>query len=101
MLAKGDSSNRKKKNGCSFQQVLRQNLSWFLSEHRKTLFLRGFTLNPTEKAKFFQKNGTTDFQNSPPFEVSTYFYVTITGNFESFQYFEISFLKNENLSHKN
>ena len=31
-------------NDCSSQQVLRQNLSWFLSEHLKMLFLRGFIL---------------------------------------------------------
>ena len=33
------------------------------------------------------KNSTRDFWNSPPFERSTCFYVTITGNFENFQYF--------------
>ena len=40
-----------------------------------------------------------DFQNSPPFERSPGFYVTINGNFERFQYlnFEIDFLENENL----
>ena len=44
------------------------------------------------------KNGTKDFQNSPPFERLACFYGTITGNFEHFQYlnFETSFLKNEN-----
>ena len=31
------------RNGCSFQQVLRQSLGWFLSSHWKTLFLRGFS----------------------------------------------------------
>ena len=36
--------------GCSFQQVLRQNLSWFLSYHWKTLSLSGFILKPTERA---------------------------------------------------
>ena len=35
---------------CSFQQVLRQNLSCFLSKHRKTLFLRDFILKSTERA---------------------------------------------------
>ena len=34
---------------------------------------------------FFLKNGTRDFQNSPPLERSTCFYVTTTGNFECFQ----------------
>ena len=47
-------------NGCSFQQVLRQNLVWFLSTYWKTLFLRGFILKPTERA---QKNGSMDLQN--------------------------------------
>ena len=46
-------------NGCSFQQVLRQS----------------FTANSIE-------NGTWDFQNSPLFERSAYFYVKITGYFE-------------------
>ena len=43
-----------------------------------------------------------DFQNSPPFERLACFYVTITGNFERFQYFnfETIFLKNENLFQK-
>ena len=50
-------------------------LSWFLSQH------------------------TRDFQNSPLFERSTCFCVTINGNFERFQYFniEIDFMENENL----
>ena len=30
------------------------------------------------------KNGTRNFQNSPPFERSTCFFVTISGNFERF-----------------
>ena len=29
MLEKGQPSDRQKMNGCSFQHVLRQNLSWF------------------------------------------------------------------------
>ena len=49
MLEKGDSSIGQKMNGCSFQLVLRQNLSWFLSWHKKTLFPRGFVLKPTER----------------------------------------------------
>ena len=42
---------------------------------------------------------TRDFQNSPLFERSTCFCVTINGNFERFQYFniEIDFMENENL----
>ena len=56
-------------NGCSFQQVLRQYLGWFLSQHWKTLFLRGLILKLTER----------DFQNSPPFDV------TIRWNFKRLQ----------------
>ena len=43
-----------------------------------------------------------DFQNSPPFEKSACFYVTISGNFESYQYlnFETDFLENENFFQK-
>ena len=46
------------------------------------------------------KNGARDFQNSPPFE--RYFYVTISENFEHFQYFncETDFLENENVFQK-
>ena len=45
------------------------------------------------------ENGTRDFQNSPPFARLTCFYVTISRNFERFQYFnfETAFLDNENL----
>ena len=37
------------------------------------LFLRGFILKPTERAYILLKNGTRDFQNSPPFERSAWF----------------------------
>ena len=48
------------------------------------------------------KNGTRDFQNSLPFERSACFYVTISGNFARFQYFnsETDFVENENLFQK-
>ena len=32
------------------------------------------------------KNGTRDFQNGHPFKRSTFFYLTISGNFERFQH---------------
>ena len=66
-------------------------------------FLRGFILKSTKRAQVFLKNGTRDFQNSPPFVRSACFYVTISGNFKRFQYcsFEKDFLENENLSSKN
>ena len=43
-----------------------------------------------------------DFHYSPPFERSEYFYVTISGSFERFQYFnfETDFLENESLFQK-
>ena len=41
------------------------------------LFLRGFVLKPTERAKVLFRNGTRDFQNSPPFERLAFFYVTV------------------------
>ena len=86
-------------NGCSFQQVLRENLGSFLFQPWKTLFLRDFILKPSERALILLKNGTRDFQNNPPFERPACFYVTISGNFERFQYlnFETNFLENENL----
>ena len=68
----------------------------------KKLFRRGFILKPTERAKILLKNGTRDFQNSPPFERSACFHATISRNFERFQYFnfETDFLENENLFQK-
>ena len=43
-----------------------------------------------------------DFENSPPFRRSAGVYVTISGNFERFQYFnfETDFLENYNLFQK-
>ena len=62
----------------------------------------GFILKPTERAYILLKKRTSDFQNIPPFERSACVYLTISGNFERFQYFnfETDFLKNENLFHK-
>ena len=42
------------------------------------------------------------FQNSPSFKRSAWFYETISGNFERFQYFnfDTDFLKNENIFQK-
>ena len=66
------------------------------------LFLRGFILKSTERAYVDLKNDARNFQNSPPFERLACFYVTISGNFERFQYFnfETNFLENENLFQK-
>ena len=65
-------------------------------------FLRGFIFKSTERAQVLLKNGTRDFQNSPPFERSACFYVTISKSFKRFQYFnfETNFLENENLFQK-
>ena len=48
-------------------------------------FFRGFILKPTERAQVLLKNGARDFQNSPPFERSTLFYVTICEHFKRFR----------------
>ena len=66
------------------------------------LFLRGFILKPTERAYVLLKNGTRDFQNSPPFERLAWFYVTISEDIEHFQYFnfETDVLENENFLKK-
>ena len=71
----------------------------FLSEHWKKLFLRVFILNATERAWILLKSGIRDFQNSPPFQRSACFYVTVCGNFDRFRYFNLEtyFLENENL----
>ena len=70
---------------CTFQQVLWQNLSWLLSQDRKTYFIR-FHFKVNRKS-------------IGPFEKSICFYVTITGHFQLFIYFNFktNFLKNENL----
>ena len=68
----------------------------------KTLFYKGFILKPPERAWVLPKNGTRDFQNSPPFKRLASFYVANGGNFESFQHFnfETDFLENEKLFQK-
>ena len=47
-------------------------------------FFRGFILRLTERAYVFLRKGTRHLQNSPPFERSTCFCMTISGNFERF-----------------
>ena len=47
----------------------------------------GFVLKPRERARILRKNGTRDFQISPPFERSACFYMTTTESFECFHYF--------------
>ena len=72
--------------------VLTQENAFFQRFHFK------FNRNNTDSSK----NGTRDFQNSPPFERSACFYVAITGCFERFQYFNIetNFLTMKLLSQK-
>ena len=48
-----------------------------------------FYFEATERAYALLKHSNKDFTNSPPFERSTCFYVTATGNFERFQYFNL------------
>ena len=61
-------------------------------------FFTDFIFQPKERAYVLLKNSIRDFQNSPPFERSACFYVTISENFRCFQYFnvETEFLENEN-----
>ena len=68
----------------------------------KTVFLRLFILKPTERAWILLKRGTRDFQNSPLYERSACFYVTISKRFKRFSYinFNSNFLKNKNLFQK-
>ena len=84
-------------NSCSFQQLIQQNLSWFLS------CLRGFIFKPTERKQFLLKNDARDSQNNPPYERLACFYVTTTGNFERCQLinFEAIFFWKTNTFFKN
>ena len=65
-------------------------------------FSQRFHFQATERAQVILKNGTRNFQNSPSFERSACFYVTISENFEHFHYFnfETDFLENENFFKK-
>ena len=57
------------------------------TNHAITPSGRGASLKATGRTKVLLKNSNKDFQKSPPFERSAFFYVTITGNFGRFQYF--------------
>ena len=48
------------------------------------LLLRGFILQPIDRAYVLLRNSNRDFQNSPPPEVLAYFYTAITGNLNVF-----------------
>ena len=73
-----------------------------LNTGKRFYLSRHSILKPTERAYILLKNDTMDFQNSPPFVRSVCFFVTISGNFGRFQYFnfETDFLENENLLQK-
>ena len=60
------------------------------------LGLAGLILKSPKRALVRLKNSSKYFQNSPMFNRSACFYVTITGKFESFEYFyfETNFPKN-------
>ena len=73
-------------NGCSFQEVLWQHLSlFFFLTHGNSLFQR-FPFKVNNNSIGSSKNGTWYFQNSPLFEKSACFDVTIIQNFQLFQY---------------
>ena len=60
-------------------------------------FIRSFIFKPTEKIKAPLKNSSRDFKNKRQFKRSTYFYMTITGDFKRFHYFNfnINFLEKQ------
>ena len=89
-----------KVNGGFFQQLLRQNLKLVFVLIFESTFFRVLILKATETAQVLLKNGTRDFQNSPPFKRSTCFYVTVSESFKLFQYFETNLLENENIFQK-
>ena len=71
MHKQGDVLNRQKMDGCFFQQVLSQNVRWFLSLHREVL--PRFILNSIERPYVPLKNGTRDFKNSSLFKRLAWF----------------------------
>ena len=83
-------------NRCSFQQVLRQSFGLVFILTQENGFSQRFHFKANRKSIYSSKYSTRDFQNSRPFERSECFYVTISGYFERFQYFnfEIDFLEN-------
>ena len=60
IFKQGQSSTRQK-NDCFFQQVLRQNVRWFLSQHKKTLLNRGFIPRRIERSSVPVKKDTKNF----------------------------------------
>ena len=68
--------------GCSFSASFTAKPELvFVLRNEKAFSLR-FHFTAKRKCIDSSKNGTSDFQNSPPFERSACFYVTITECFE-------------------
>ena len=89
-------------NGCSFQKVYGKIWVGFVLT-LENAFSQRFHFEANRKSiDSSKKNGARDFQDNPPFKRSACFYVTISGNFDRFQYFnfEPDFLENENLFQK-
>ena len=92
MFEKCDSSNRQYKwMVAPFSKFYGKIWVVFVLILENAFSYRGLILKPAERAKVVVKNGTRDF-----------FYVTISRNFERFQYlnFETNFLENGNLFKK-
>ena len=58
MFKQGDSSSRQKNDGCFSQNVLQQNVRWFLFYYRKVLPRTGLILKPIERPYVPLKSGT-------------------------------------------
>ena len=89
---KGDLSNSQSENERLF-------LSASVTTKFQLVFIltQKMLLNSTKSMWVFLKSGTRDLQNNPSLKRLAYFYESITGNFQRFQYvnFETNFLKNE------
>ena len=67
-------------------------LAFVLTQGNALSSTQGFISKPIEKAYVLLQDGTRNYLNSLPFEIAC-FYVTITRNFECFQYFNFFFKK--------
>ena len=84
MFKQGDSSNRQKLNGCSFQQIFTAKFVLVFILTKEDVLLQEFYFKVNKRAQVPLNDGTRDFQNNPLFERSAYFYVKITGDFGRF-----------------
>ena len=87
----------------AFSNFYGKNWVGFCLNIRKRFFLEFSFQSQQKEHKFFYKNGTRDFRNSPPFDRSACFDVTISESLKDFQYFdfETNFLEKENWIFKN